>query len=109
MMRLKIAGAVAAAAAVFLVAPSAGRAHPHGHGGLHGHHAFHGAWPWYGGYVALPPGMGVYAGGYGQTLAPLTVKFVPEPPRALSCHRSRQTVKVPAQDGGSSEITVTRC
>lgn len=41
--------------------------------------------------------------------APERVVFVAVPPRALSCHHSMQTVTVPAELGGTREITITRC
>jgi len=32
-----------------------------------------------------------------------------EPPRVLDCKRSRQNVTVPSEDGGTRQISVTRC
>jgi hypothetical protein len=38
-----------------------------------------------------------------------TVVFVAEPPRALSCQYSQQIKTVPAEGGGTRDITITRC
>jgi hypothetical protein len=67
-----------------------------------------GAWPLFGGYLAYPPYS--YDGFDTVGEAPL-VKFVspPEPPRVLSCQRSRETVTVASPDGGGREIKITRC
>jgi hypothetical protein len=60
------------------------------------------------GFVAAAPydfyAPGTFDGG------PLVV-FVspPEPPHSVTCKRSRETVKVPSEVGGVSEITITRC
>jgi hypothetical protein len=121
MIHAAIAGA--AASALLLIAPPAVTAQPHGGG--HGAHTSHfgghlrsgrlhsgfnrgayGQWPLYGGIVSVPPF------GPGNTInyaAPTTVIYVPEPPRALTCHRSQDTITVPAEAGGTSKITVTRC
>lgn len=73
------------------------------------HHGAYGAYysPFYsGGIVAVPP----YAPTADMTYTPApTVVYVPLPPQALTCHRSRQTVTVPAEAGGTRQITVTRC
>jgi hypothetical protein len=121
MIHAAIAGV--AASALLLIAPPAVTAQPHGGG--HGAHTSHfgghlrsgrlhsggyrgayGQWPLYGGYVSVPP--------YGPDniinyAAPATVIYVPEPPRALTCHRSQETVTVPAETGGTIKINVTRC
>jgi hypothetical protein len=119
MIHIAIAGV--SASALLLMAPFAVTAKPHGGGsGAHtfhfgghlrsGHSGFnrgaYGQWPLYGGYVAVPP--------YGPDniinyAAPTTVVYVPEPPRALSCHRSHDTVTVPSETGGTSKVIVTRC
>jgi hypothetical protein len=63
-------------------------------------------WPLFGGYYAVPP----YASDNIITYAaPERVVFVAVPPRALSCKHSVQTVTVPAELGGTREITITRC
>jgi hypothetical protein len=121
MIHAAIAGV--SASALLLIAPFAVTAKPHGGG--HGAHTFHfgghlrsgrlhsgsyrgayGQWPLYDGFVAVPP--------YGSDniinyAAPPTVVYVSVPPRALSCHRSQDTVTVPSETGGTSKITVTRC
>jgi len=83
----------------------------HWHGGHH-HHAYgaygygaYGAWPYYGDSGILP-----YAPDSAVSSAlPVQIIYVPEPPQALSCHRSEQTVTVPAESGGTRQITVQRC
>ena len=63
-------------------------------------------WPLFGGYYAVPP----YASDNIITYAmPERIVFVAVPPRALTCKRSVQTVTVPAELGGTREITITRC
>jgi hypothetical protein len=63
-------------------------------------------WPLFGGYYAVPP----YASDNIITYAaPERVVFVAVPPRALSCKHSVQTVTVPAELGGTRDITITRC
>src|SRR5512136_1466192 len=32
-----------------------------------------------------------------------------EPPRVLNCRRTQETVTVPAEDGGTRELRITRC
>jgi hypothetical protein len=66
----------------------------------------YGPWPFYGGVVAVPP----YASNNISTYAlPERVVYVATPPRALSCHRSQETVTVASSLGGTRQITVTRC
>ena len=120
---IHVAIAGASALALLMFVPLEVTASPHGGG--HGAHTFHfgghlrsdrlhlggrrrayGQWPLYSGFVAVPP--------YGADniinyAAPTKVVYVPEPPRALSCHRSQDTVTVPSETGGTSKITVTRC
>jgi hypothetical protein len=63
-------------------------------------------WPLFGGYYAVPP----YASDNIITyVTPERVVFVAVPPRALSCHRSVEKVTVPAEAGGTRDITITRC
>jgi len=123
-MKMMHAGVVAASAlAMLLLGPFAVTAKPHGGGsGAHtlhfrshlhsgrlhstGQRRAYGQWPLYGGVVAVPP----YApDNIINYAAPTTVVYVPEPPRALSCHRSQETVTVPSEQGGMSKITITRC
>jgi len=62
--------------------------------------------PLFGGYYAVPP----YASDNIITYATAErVVFVAVPPRALSCKHSVQTVTVPAELGGTRDITITRC
>jgi hypothetical protein len=76
----------------------------HGHS-ARPHRAF-GQWAPYGGIVAVSP----YAPDEAMTYTtPEPVVFVPILQRALSCHKSKQTVTVPSEDGGTREITITRC
>jgi hypothetical protein len=64
------------------------------------------AWPFFGGLSVVPPGdFGLAPGSAPAT----TVVTVAEPPRALSCHHSREIVEVPSEDGGTKPITITRC
>jgi hypothetical protein len=97
-------GAVLAA---LLLAPGATSAH--GHSGHSFHHGFNrhffGAWLYYGGYVVAPD----YAPTQSHAALPTRVIYVPEPPQALQCHHSVQTVTVPAEAGGTRAVTVTRC
>lgn len=62
-------------------------------------------WPWYGGYYALPP----YASGDDDvtSTAPATVMYVPA--RAPNCHKIQEAMTVPSEDGGTRQVTVTRC
>jgi hypothetical protein len=117
MIRAAIIG-VTFALLTLLLAPLAPVANAHGRG--FSGHAFH--FPrhfnsarhnryfdqglMYGGYGALLP----YDTGNGVTYAaPETVVYVLEQPRELTCQFSRQTVTVPSEEGGTREITITRC
>lgn len=86
------------------------------HGGRHGGFFRRGrGWRWggypgyyYGGdYLVLP--------GVDEWTFPPTPQLPPPPPPLvpptfeLTCHHSRQTVTVPAEGGGSRQITVNRC
>jgi hypothetical protein len=117
-MMIRTATFAAASAALLLLSPAGILASPHGgrlyvsHQGSHFRGHFRGAyrygyglWPWYGGYAEVPP----IGYGNGVSYAAPTVIYVAEPPRALSCHRTQQTVTVPDGAGGTSKITVTRC
>lgn len=66
---------------------------------------------WFGGLYAYPPytygNMDSYvANGYAATP---TVVYVTEPQRALTCQYSQQVKTVPAEGGGTRDITITRC
>jgi len=68
-----------------------------------------GQWPLYGGFYTVPP----YASDNIITIityaAPERVVFVPLAPQALTCKHSVQTITVPAELGGTRDITITRC
>jgi hypothetical protein len=87
------------------------------------HHPFSARTPWngrrgngpYGAFNAPFYGGGVFAASsddsglvVNSTELPAVV-YVALPPQALSCHRSRETVTVPAEAGGTKAITITRC
>jgi hypothetical protein len=59
------------------------------------------------GYYAVPP----YASDSQAItyLPPDRVVLVSEPPRALACKHSIERVTVPAEAGGTRDVTVTRC
>jgi hypothetical protein len=122
MKKVHTAVVLASALGGLLLAPLAVMANAHGLGfGAHpihfrGHfgpahrNAAYGQWPGYGGVVAVAPDASdntsdntiVYA-------TPEEVAFVPEPSRMLSCHHSQQIVTVPSEQGGTRQITITRC
>ncbi len=64
------------------------------------------AWGLYGGGFALPPYEPENIMAYP---APETVLFVPELPPKLNCQRSQQIMTVPSEDGGTRQVTITRC
>ena len=121
-MKMKYALIISLTALAALVsAPLAIAAGGHGHGfhGHSGHFSNHfrparhqnnfSQLPLYGGLYALPPysyDNNYIANGYASSP---TVIFVAEPPRALTCHYSQQTKTVPSEDGGTRDITITRC
>jgi len=118
MKRINTTLVVAPALAVVLLAPLAVMANAHGLG--FGGHSFHskrhfgsayrhgpyGQWPLYGGIVAVPPDA---SENIMTDATPETVVFVSEPSRTLSCHHSQQIVTVPSEQGGTRQITITRC
>jgi hypothetical protein len=70
--------------------------------GGYGYNGYNG----YNGYYEVPP----YVSDNNITYAaPERVVYVAVPPRALTCKRSVQAVTVPAELGGTREITITRC
>jgi len=109
---------VASALAMLSLAPLQAGAKAHASHGFHfsnrlhaahhnGAYGAYGAWPFYGGgIVAVPPYAPVNSVNY---VSEPTIVYVPLPPRALTCHRSRATVTVPAEAGGTKQITITRC
>jgi len=118
-MKTVNAAIVAASALLLLLTPLqlAAKAAPHA---LHAHHFFahlhqghhHRAYGAYGAYGAWPlygdiPSYTVDAGM--SSALPAQIIYVPERPAALGCHHSEQTVTVPAEAGGTRQVTVTRC
>jgi hypothetical protein len=110
---MKIKHAAIGLATLVLLAPVLAQsnlaANARGHRlGAHGYgqYAFGAPWPFFGGIAAVPPVNFGLASGYAP--AP-TVISIAEPPRALSCHHSREIVEVPSEDGGTKPITITRC
>ncbi len=80
--------------------------HATGHFRLAYRHGQYGQWPLYGGIAIVPPDV---SDNLMIDETPETVVFVPEPPRSLSCQHSQQIVTVPAEQGGTRQITITRC
>jgi hypothetical protein len=115
MLRIVSALCAACALAVLVVAPYEVAARPGGAGfGAHSFHPAgrHGSFrrsPSYGygtGFVSTP----YYAPDYvGSDAIERAAALPPEPLRVMDCHRSQQTVTVPSEQGGTREITVTRC
>jgi len=108
--------AVAVSLATLLLIPIAAVARSGG-AGVGAHHGFVGsrlmqrhrafnAFP-YGGYVAVT----LSSAPYGESdIPPLQGReFPPDPPRVLTCHRSRETMAVPVEGGGEQQIRITRC
>ena len=73
---------------------------------------FYGSWPLYGGLYgglyAVPP-YGFDNDLTSSVPAPEQVIYVPMPPTALTCKHSEETVTVPAEAGGTKQLTITRC
>ena len=70
------------------------------------HRGAYRAAPWVGGYAFAP----YYSPDYvGDGRSVVIVLPPPEPPYRLTCGRSRETMIVPSEDGGSREIGITRC
>ena len=118
-MKIKHSGIIALSAlAALIFAPSELSANAHGSGsGMHsfhfGKHFRHGRhnnhsnqWVPYGGLYALPAYGDDSNSGYAQ---PANVVYVPVSPRARSCQYLRETVTVPAEGGGTRDVTITRC
>lgn len=80
-------------------------AHRHAHGHLARHNLNQNISPWYGGYYALPSYS--YSDGDVTPSVPTTVMYVPV--RAPSCHKIQEAMTVPSEDGGTRQVTVTRC
>jgi hypothetical protein len=98
--------AVVASVLAMLLAPSdtanarAGGMHARHFSGHHhsAHHRARHRLPLYGGYLFLPP--------YEPYVAPQPIVLVSEPHR---CRYDRQVVTVASEQGGTRQITVTRC
>ena len=119
-MKMKHIGIIGIAGVVALIcAPLDIPARAHGSGfGMRSFHPFHvgrrfrhahhqrnlNQWQWYGGVYAVPP----YENSDTQA-QPTSFVYVVEPPRVRSCQYVRETVTVPAESGGTRDITVTRC
>jgi len=84
------------------------------HGGSHlkafhhrgrGHFARHNQnqWLWYGGYYTLPTDVSATPG----VTSSIPVMYVPV--RVASCHKVQEAVTVPSEEGGTRQVTVTRC
>ena len=115
---IQTAAVVVPALAMLMVASLEVAANAHGIG--FGAHPFHsaghfrsaqrygadGQWPLYGGIATVPPDV---SDDIMVDATPETVVFVPEPPRRLSCHHSQQIITVLSEEGGTRQITITRC
>lgn len=75
--------------------------HHHGHG--HFARRNQSQWPWYGYYYTLPSDVSA-AGGVTSSVP---VMYVPI--RVASCHKVQEAMTVPAEEGGTRQVTVTRC
>jgi hypothetical protein len=60
-------------------------------------------WPWYGGYYTLPPDVS----GDGDVTSSVPVMYVPV--RVATCHKVQEAMTVPSEEGGTRQVTVTRC
>jgi len=114
----RVAVIALSALAALIFAPSEFSASAHGSGsGMHsmhfGKHFRHGRhnnrfnqWAPYGGLYAVPPYDYDSDAGAAQ---PANVVYMPIVSRARSCQYIRETVTVPAEGGGTRDVTVTRC
>lgn len=70
-----------------------------------GHFAHHNQnqWPWYGGYYTLPPDVSTN----GDVTSSVPVMYVPV--RVAACHKVQEAITVPSEEGGTRQVTVTRC
>ena len=62
----------------------------------------------YGGLVAEYP-LGGYIESESEAVLPVQVGALIAPPSTLSCSHSRETVVVRSEEGGTRQITITRC
>ena len=75
----------------------------HHHGRRHLARNNQNQWLWYGGYYTLPSDVFTY--GNGTSSVP--VMYVPV--RVASCHKVQEAMTVPSEEGGTRQVTVTRC
>ena len=70
-------------------------------------------WPWYWGYgygyYEYPPNSYSYDNNNAGYAQPSNVVYMLGSPPARSCQYTKETVTVPAEGGGTRDITVTRC
>ena len=103
--RSVICGAVAAlGVAAFSLAPAAVAAKGfRGGGHLHASHANQAYFPYGGPVATYTPDY------YAQPIAVVPMQVNPAAAAAPHCTHSRETVTVPAEDGGERQVTITRC
>ena len=75
--------------------------HRHGHG--HFARNNQNQWLWYGGYYTLPTDVSAS----GNVTSSVPVMYVPV--RVASCHKVQEAMVVPSEEGGTRQVTVTRC
>src|SRR5262249_24584972 len=95
----RLATLIAISAAAILAASQAHAVLGGGHGGGHHHHHHFGFW-WPGYITYAPP---FYTEPQPVFLAP--AQSIP----TFACNKRRETITVPAEGGGESKVTVTRC
>jgi hypothetical protein len=78
-----------------------GKLHHHRNGRFARHNQ--NLWPWYGGYYMLPAD----ASTDGDVTSSVPVMYVPA--RVAACHKVQEAMTVPSEDGGTRQVTVTRC
>ena len=78
--------------------------HRHGQFARHNHNQNQNQW-WYGGYgyYALP----AYTSGDDAVTSSVPVMYVPV--RVSSCNKIQEAMTVPSEEGGTRQVTVTRC
>ena len=118
MKKIPTAIVVASALAGALLGPLVVMANAHGLGfGAHSIHSTrhfgsvyrhqgYGQWPIYGEVVTVAPEA---SDNIMTDATPETVVFISEPSRTLSCHHRQEIVTVPSEQGGTRQITITRC
>jgi hypothetical protein len=119
----RIGAGLLAFALLFLLQPyDAAHARGGGMGGGMGGHAMHAGghfrahhgrshfarhnqnqWLWYGGYYTLPPDVSTA----GNVTSSVPVMYVPV--RVAGCHKVQEAMTVPSEEGGTRQVTVTRC